>query len=86
MERGLNRFPFVFPLKSAGGKSLLETYHGVYTTIFYTVCVALERGVMKRSLEKEIEFILEVPFRKASLETPVRPRGVRPEGPRLQRA
>jgi hypothetical protein len=70
MEMGVNRFPFSFPLKLTNGKSLLETYHGVYITISYCVHVTVERGVMARNLDKEIEYIVEVPFRKAALENP----------------
>jgi len=71
MEMGVNRFPFSFTLKGAGNKILLETYHGVYITVTYKLFVGVERGgVMKRPLEKDVEFIVEVPMRKAALETP----------------
>ena len=70
MQQGVTKVPFEFKVKGIKENALLETYHGAYISINYVVKVTVERGVMKRGLSKEIEFIIEVPHRKKGLETP----------------
>ena len=41
-----------------------ESYHGVYVSIIYRVSVKCNRGMMKRELKSDIEFIVEVPQEK----------------------
>ena len=68
LDMGVTSFPFSFPLSGLNGKMLLETYHGAYINVNYTLTVTIERGRMKRNLEKTVEFIVEVPMTKKSLE------------------
>jgi hypothetical protein len=62
-KQSVEKIPFSFPLVSTEGKPLLETYHGVYVNIMYVVGIELNRGKLKKKLEKEVEFIVEVPVR-----------------------
>ena len=39
-------------VKGIKENALLETYHGAYINVNYVVKVTVERGVMKRGLEK----------------------------------
>lgn len=58
------QLPFEFPLEALPGKSLTETYHGVYVKVRYTVSATLSRsgGLFgAKPLEAEAEFIVEVP-------------------------
>lgn len=57
-------FPFEFPVEALPGKSLTETYHGVYVTVKYTVTAELSRGRMQPPLENRVELIVEVPVRR----------------------
>lgn len=49
--------PFEFTLPSKG---LFESYHGVYINVSYFINVVCERGVMARTLQKSVEFVIEV--------------------------
>ena len=53
-------FSFVFaPGKEAEG--LMESYHGVFVSVVYIIQASCDRGLMKKSLIKEMEFIVEIP-------------------------
>ena len=67
-KQTVEEIPFSFPLAGSDGKILLETYHGVYVNIMYVVSIVLERGKLKRKLDKEVEFIVEVPVRRKDQE------------------
>ncbi|GMI03803.1 hypothetical protein TrVE_jg5441 [Triparma verrucosa] len=71
LEMGVTKVPFSFIVKGQKENALLETYHGAYVSVNYVVKVQVERGMRKRSLSKEIEFIIEVPQPKKDLSTPV---------------
>jgi hypothetical protein len=58
---GVFELPFEFNLKAIEGQTLVESYHGVYISIIYTLSVTCERGMMKKALRKDLEFIVEVP-------------------------
>jgi hypothetical protein len=58
--QGATEVPFDFVLTGRAGQALLETYHGVYISVVYTVKVTCERGMMKKALHKEVEFNVEV--------------------------
>lgn len=58
---GVTEIPFEFALKVLSGQKMLESYHGVYVNVFYVISCECRRGVMKAPLEREIEFIVEVP-------------------------
>jgi len=66
---GTTKVPFSFVVKGMNKNSLLETYHGAYISVNYFISAKLERGVMKRGLDKELEFIIEVPIRRDNLAT-----------------
>ena len=67
LPRGETELPFEFPLEPMVGKELFETYHGVYITIAYTIVCDCTRSAFSRQLQKELEFIVEVRSRSASL-------------------
>lgn len=67
---GITEIPFEFVVQGSQGQSLLESYHGVYVSIIYTITVTCDRGMMKKSLNKEIEFIIEVPTGKSTTAVP----------------
>lgn len=65
---GVTEIPFEFQVKPAPGQVLLESYHGVYVSILYTITVICERGVMKKDLRKDMEFLVEIPNSVTSLD------------------
>lgn len=66
---GSTEIPFDFPVVGVDGQALVESYHGVYLTIIYNIHVECERGMMKKTLHRDLEFVVEVPTAK-SKETP----------------
>jgi len=58
---GLTEIPFEFQVCGQGGQALLESYHGVYISVIYSIQVTCDRGMMKKALHKDLEFIVEVP-------------------------
>jgi len=67
---GITEIPFEFVVQGSQGQALLESYHGVYISVIYTITVTCDRGMMKKSLNKEIEFIIEVPAGKTTAPLP----------------
>lgn len=63
---GVTEIPFEFPVRAVAGQELLESYHGVYASILYMLSVTCERGVMKKDLRKDIEFLIEIPQNNSS--------------------
>lgn len=61
---GVTEIPFQFALTGSSGQPLLESYHGVFINIVYIIKVNCDRGVMKKGITKEVEFIVEVPIKK----------------------
>lgn len=61
---GSTDIPFEFVLNAnMGDKSQLwESYHGVYISVVYAISVVCDRGMLKKALRKEIEFIVEIPL------------------------
>ena len=53
--------PFEFRLDGIRGRTLHETYHGVYVNVQYIIAVHCVRGAFSKDLHKEIEFIIENP-------------------------
>lgn len=68
---GSTEIPFEFVLDSKDGQALIESYHGVYVSVIYSIQISCDRGMMKKSLYREIEFIVEVPSAKPKDPTPV---------------
>lgn len=64
MPNGVTEIPFQFVAIGSGGQSLLESYHGVFINVVYVIKVNCDRGVMKKDVSKEIEYIIEVPMKK----------------------
>lgn len=58
---GVTDIPFDFTLSPIPGQTLLESYHGVYISVVYNVQATCDRGVMKKALVKDIEFLVEIP-------------------------
>ena len=65
VPHGATEIPFQFALTGSAGQPLIESYHGVYINIVYIIKVNCDRGVMKKDVTKEVEFIVEVPIKKA---------------------
>lgn len=57
---GVAEIPFSFLLKALEGQKLVESYHGVYASIIYNISVTCNRGVMKNSLKRDLEFLVEM--------------------------
>ena len=53
--------PFSFTVAPIPSQVLFDTYRGIYISVVYTISVICDRGVLKKALKKEIEFIVEVP-------------------------
>ena len=62
---GSTEIPFSFVI-SGQDMPLLESYHGVYISVIYNIHVDCDRGMMKKSLHKDLEFIVEVPVGKST--------------------
>lgn len=56
---GKTEVPFELPLKPKGNKKLLETYHGVFITVQYTVKVEVKKSMLNKDLVKVLEFMVE---------------------------
>ena len=61
---GTIEIPFQFALTGNAGQPLLESYHGVFINVISAIRVTCDRGVMKKSLFREVEFIVEIPSKK----------------------
>ena len=62
---GVTEIPFEFELQALAGEALHESYHGVYINVCYTMACECKRGVMSKPLERDIEFIVEVPSKES---------------------
>lgn len=61
---GPTEVPFEFIVTAQSGQPLIESYHGVFVSIIYSICISCDRGVMKKGLIKEMEFIVEIPSQR----------------------
>eukprot|EP01039_Chlorochromonas_danica_P000118 gene117-126_t len=61
LMEGVTEIPFDFILNPLPGQQLYESYHGVYISIVYIIQATCDRGVMKKALMKDLEFLVEVP-------------------------
>ncbi|RYH13493.1 hypothetical protein EON65_35530 [archaeon] len=59
---GVAELPFSFVVNPVSGQQLYESYHGVYVSIVYNIQATCDRGVMKKSLIKDTEFLVEIPM------------------------
>jgi hypothetical protein len=58
---GPNEVPFEFPLTPVKDQTLHESYHGLFISVVYIIQVTCDRGVLKKGLSKDIEFLVELP-------------------------
>lgn len=56
---GVTEIPFELPLRAKPGKTMYETYHGVFVNVQYTLMVELKRAFLSKDLQKETEFVVE---------------------------
>ncbi|KAK3798144.1 hypothetical protein RRG08_057876 [Elysia crispata] len=59
LPSGKTEIPFEVPLKPKPGKTLYETYHGVFVNIQYLIKVEMKRSLLNKDLQKQTEFIIE---------------------------
>ncbi|KAK6173161.1 hypothetical protein SNE40_016669 [Patella caerulea] len=59
LPNGKTEIPFEVPLKPIVGKTLYETYHGVFVNVQYNVKVDMKRSLLSKDLQKQCEFIVE---------------------------
>jgi hypothetical protein len=69
---GATEIPFDFVLVGRAGQALLETYHGVYISVVYMMKVTCDRGMMKKALQKELEFTVEVSSGNVTASSPAK--------------
>lgn len=63
---GSTEIPFEFVIAGKDGQTLVESYHGVYVSVIYNIQVDCDRGMMKKSLHKDLEFVVEIPTGKGT--------------------
>jgi hypothetical protein len=76
---GTTEIPFEFPLIANPNQSLVESYHGVYISVIYFIQVVCERGMMKKALGKDLEFIVELPMPTKANDSEPTPFNITPE-------
>lgn len=57
---GETSIPFEFQVVPVAGQMLQESYHGVFLNVIYAIRVECDRGVLKKSLQTETEFVIEI--------------------------
>ena len=68
---GSTEIPFDFILRGTDIQPLMESYHGVYISVIYSIQVGCDRNFLKKSLYKEIEFIVEIASSKIGDPSPL---------------
>ena len=71
---GIKEIPFQFILMPTSNQSLIDTYHGVSISVLYTITITCDRGVMKKKLKTDYEFIVQVPMKLYDAVTDNKPR------------
>ena len=71
LPAGRTELPFEVLMQPLAGRTLAETYHGVYLNVVYEIRVELLRTGFQRNLESVLEFVMEVPTT-----TPIDPKPV----------
>ncbi|GFO07993.1 Down syndrome critical region protein 3 homolog [Plakobranchus ocellatus] len=72
LPNGKTEIPFELPLKPKPGKTLYETYHGVFVNIQYLIKVEMKRSLLNKDLQKQTEFIIEYKLVIESCEAPIK--------------
>lgn len=60
-NEGKVEIPFSFLLSALHGQTLYETYRGANVVISYTITAVCDRGIIKKALKDDTEFMLEIP-------------------------
>ena len=60
-SEGTTELPFEFILRWTHGPSLVESYHGVYISVIYMIYAECDRGILKKSIQANVEFLVQVP-------------------------
>ena len=68
---GSTEIPFDFILRGTEVQPLMESYHGVYISVIYSIQVGCDRNFLKKSLYREIEFIVEIASSKIGDPSPL---------------
>lgn len=79
-NEGVIELPFKFPVKPIERRTLYESYHGAFVSIIYTITAECDRGVLKKALKKESEFIIELPAPKPVIKNSTPTFSITPEG------
>ncbi|XP_076457678.1 vacuolar protein sorting-associated protein 26C-like [Babylonia areolata] len=74
LPSGKTEIPFEVPLKPKAGKTLYETYHGVFVNIQYTIRAEMKRSLLNKDLQKQCEFIIE--YKSQAQEEKAKPKPV----------
>eukprot|EP01090_Pellita_catalonica_P003303 TRINITY_DN12976_c0_g1_i1.p1 TRINITY_DN12976_c0_g1~~TRINITY_DN12976_c0_g1_i1.p1 ORF type:complete len:239 (+),score=27.79 TRINITY_DN12976_c0_g1_i1:161-877(+) len=80
LPKGETEFPFEFKLEPTSGQTqLFETYHGVFVNIHYSLQAICVRGMLAKNLERNLEFIVEIPDKEAQLKLTPLPFTITPD-------
>jgi len=59
VKEGITDIPFEFVLKPLEGQEIIESYHGVYVNVSYTLNATVIKRYFGKDLEKNLEFVVE---------------------------
>nr|XP_037278696.1 vacuolar protein sorting-associated protein 26C-like isoform X1 [Rhipicephalus microplus] len=60
LPAGRTEMPFELPLRPRSGRTLYETYHGVFINIQYLLRCEMKRSLLSKDVQKTLEFIVEL--------------------------
>ncbi|XP_077563943.1 vacuolar protein sorting-associated protein 26C isoform X2 [Haemaphysalis longicornis] len=60
LPAGRTELPFEMPLRPRSGRTLYETYHGVFINIQYLLRCEMKRPLLSKDVQKTLEFIVEL--------------------------
>ncbi|XP_045529745.1 vacuolar protein sorting-associated protein 26C isoform X2 [Pieris brassicae] len=85
---GVTEIPFEMPLRgrpSSAGPGLLETYHGVFVNVMYTIQCSMKRSFLNKPLNAVCQFFVQYKHKDPGPLKPVRceitPASIRASGP-----
>ncbi len=58
---GVFEIPFEFTLKALPNAQIYETYHGINVSVIYAISLDCERGMTKKDLFYDVEFLVQNP-------------------------
>jgi hypothetical protein len=71
-ESGETEIPFEFKLEPLTGQTLYETFQGVFVNIRYLIRADMPRPLLAKSLQQEVQFIVEIQNSPVPKLTPVK--------------